>query len=449
MRAPGSIRLRLWSAAAISIVIALAISGFGLRYLFERHVERRIDADLAVYLDRLVATTTFAADGTLQVGNGLSDPRFDAPASGYYWQVEDAATGLLIRSRSLWDGTLKLPPAPDDAGALQRMEITGPDGTLLVIVDRIILDEGNHSFRAVVAEDHATVTDSVDDYLGELAPSLALLGVVLLAAMFVQIGVGLAPLERLRQALRGVAAGRAGRLDADAPREVRPLADEINRLLEQRDKALVRARSRATDLAHGLKTPLQVLAADVRALRDKGDAALADEIEKSVAAIRRHTERELARARMAPGIATQLESRAEDVANGVVGVVKRMPASAHLRFAVDIAPGMSMPMDEGDLTEVLGNLLENAARFARTTVRVAARSTPGNATLSVSDDGPGIPAADREAVLGRGVRLDSRSGGTGLGLAIVADIVDAYGGRLDLADAGPGLRVAITLPRRG
>ncbi|MEJ0097698.1 MAG: ATP-binding protein [Bauldia sp.] len=151
---------------------------------------------------------------------------------------------------------------------------------------------------------------------------------------------------------------------------------------------------------------------------------------------------------MAPGIATQLESRAEDVANGVVGVVKRMPASAHLRFVVDIAPGMSMPMDEGDLTEVLGNLLENAAR-ARTTVRVAARSTPGNATLSVSDDGPGIPAADREAVLGRGVRLDSRSGGTGLGLAIVADIVDAYGGRLDLADADPGLRVAITLPRRG
>jgi signal transduction histidine kinase len=108
-----------------------------------------------------------------------------------------------------------------------------------------------------------------------------------------------------------------------------------------------------------------------------------------------------------------------------------------------------MPMDEGDLTEVAGNLIENAARLARATVRIAARSTPASVTLSVSDDGPGIPAADRDAVLGRGVRLDSRGGGTGLGLAIVADIVEAYGGRLDLADARPGLRVEILLPRRG
>jgi signal transduction histidine kinase len=267
--------------------------------------------------------------------------------------------------------------------------------------------------------------------------------------MFVQIGVGLAPLERLRQALRDVGAGRKSRLDVDAPREVRPLADEINRLLDQQDKALARARSRATDLAHGLKTPLQVLAADIRTLRDKGDAALADEIEKSVAAIRRHTERELARARIAPGIATQLESRVEDVTNSVVGVVKRMPASTRLQFVVDIPSGTSMPMDEGDLTEVAGNLIENAARFARATVRIAARSTPASVTLSVSDDGPGIPAADRDAALGRGVRLDSRGGGTGLGLAIVADIVEAYGGRLDLADARPGLRVEILLPRRG
>jgi signal transduction histidine kinase len=448
MRAIGSIRFRLWSAAAISILIALAIAGFGLRYLFERHVERRIEADLSVYLDRLVATTTVAADGTLQVGNGLSDPRFEAPASGYYWQVENVATGLLVRSRSLWDGILKLPRGADD-GALRRVEIAGPDNTLLVAVGRTITDEGGHAFRAVVAEDHATVTESVDAYVGELAPSLVLLSVVLLAAMFVQIGVGLAPLERLRQALRDVGAGRKSRLDADAPREVRPLADEINRLLDQQDKALARARSRATDLAHGLKTPLQVLAADIRTLRDKGDAALADEIEKSVAAIRRHTERELARARIAPGIATQLESRVEDVTNSVVGVVKRMPASTRLQFVVDIPSGTSMPMDEGDLTEVAGNLIENAARFARATVRIAARSTPASVTLSVSDDGPGIPAADRDAALGRGVRLDSRGGGTGLGLAIVADIVEAYGGRLDLADARPGLRVEILLPRRG
>ncbi len=445
---PGSIRLRLWSAAAISILIALAIAGIGLRYLFERHVERRIESELGVDLNRLIGATSYRADGTLAVAAVLNEPQFETPVSGFYWQVEDLATHALVRSRSLWDATLKLPEGDRRQGARLVDQVGGPTGARLVAVERTIVDASGRSFRAAVAEDHLTVEVSVDEYLRELIPSLLLLAVVLLIAIFVQITVGLAPLRKLGVALRNVVTGRATRLGEAAPREVQPLADEINRLLEAQEKALARARSRATDLAHGLKTPLQVLSADIRALRDKGESELADEIEKSAGSIRRHIERELARARLAPGVSGGTESRVAETAEGIIAVVVRTPAGERLTFVIDAPDGVTAPIDEGDLSEILGNLIENAARFATSSVRVDASGGIGGTTISVADDGPGIPDADQQAALARGVQLDTKGGGSGLGLAIVSDIVDAYGGRLTMGDANPGLRVTIFLPRR-
>lgn len=220
-------------------------------------------------------------------------------------------------------------------------------------------------------------------------------------------------------------------------------------MLEAQDKALVRARSRATDLAHGLKTPLQVLSADIRALRKKGETELADEIEKSAGAIRRHVERELARARLAPGVSAKATCRVSDTAAGVVGVVKRTPSGKRLSFQVDMTSDLVAPISEGDLSEVLGNLVENATRFAQSSVRIAASSTAGEVVITVADDGPGIPDAARQSVLSRGVQLDSKGGSSGLGLAIVSDIVEAYGGRLAMTNANPGLVVTISLPQHG
>ncbi len=445
----GSIRLRLWSAAAISIVLALALAGVGLRFLFERHVERRVETELAADLIRLVAATSFV-NGMLTVRPALSDPRMAAPLSGYYWQVEDVATGKLVRSRSLWDSTLTLPGQKGRSGARQAFEISGPGGALLIAVARTITDPNGSSFRVVVAEDHRTVEQSVHDYMRELAPALALLALVLVGAIFVQITVGLAPLESLRVAVREVVAKRAKRLAVAAPREVQPLADEINRLLDEQEKALVRARSRATDLAHGLKTPLQVLSGDIRALRQKGEIGLADDIERSAAAIRGHVERELARARLAPGLAGATASRVAETAASVVSVVRRTPEGERLGFTVDVSDELTAPIDESDLAEILGNLIENAARFARSSVRVAAASAGGATIITIADDGPGIPDKDRRSALARGVRLDGNGGGSGsgLGLAIVSDVVEAYGGSLTMADAEPGLAVTIALPLR-
>ena len=443
----GSIRFRLWSAAAISILIALALAGVGLRYLFERHVERRVEADLTIDLNQLIGATGFSSDA-LTVAPVLTDPRYETPLSGYYWQVEDRATGKLIRSRSAWDATLTLPaqPAPDSSRHVH--EIAGPGDSRLIAVERTIVDANGRSFRATVAEDHRTVEEAVSEYVQELVPSLIILALVLIVAIFAQITVGLAPLERLRAAVEEVVAGRALRMSAVAPSEVQPLATEINRLLEAQEKALVRARSRATDLAHGLKTPLQVLSGDIRSLRQRGETALADEIEMSAATIRRHVERELARARLAPGVSVKPECRVAKAAARVVSVVKRMPAGERLMFTIDADDDLAAPIDEGDLSEILGNLLENAARFAKSLIRVEAAKTAEGTTIAVVDDGPGIPDADRAGVLSRGVRLDGRTGGSGLGLAIVSDIVEAYGGVLTLADAGPGLRITILLPER-
>ncbi|MGX8009979.1 sensor histidine kinase [Mesorhizobium sp. ORM8.1] len=444
-----SIRLRLWSAATISILIALAIAGVGLRYLFELNVERRIVSELTVDLNELIGATSFATDGRLSVAPGLTDPRFANPLSGHYWQVEDLASHTLVRSRSLWDATLVFPDQ-GTTGELRKIEeLKGPGGELTIAVERTITDADGRSFRAIVAEDHHSVEVSVREYVRDLVPALIMLAAALMAAFFVQITVGLAPLENLRVAVRNVIAQRTARLDVAAPSEVQPLAEEINRLLEAQEKALARARSRATDLAHGLKTPLQVLSADIRALRKKGETELADEIEKSAGAIRRHVERELARARLAPGVSSKASCRVKEAAAGVIAVVKRTPGGKQLAFVIDVEDDFMAPIDEGDLSEILGNLVENAARFARSSVHISAFATVGEVSIAVADDGPGIPDADRESALSRGVQLDSKGGSSGLGLAIVTDIVEAYGGRLTMANADPGLVVTIALPRHG
>ncbi len=442
---PGSIRLRLLIAAAIAVFVALAIAGSGLIFLFERHVERRVARELTGYLNQLIAATS-VLDGTLAVAGGPADPRFATPLSGLYWEVDPSDGASRIRSRSLWESTLKLGNAAPADGALHTTEVPGPEDRRLFVVERLIRDASGKTFRVAVAEDHRSVEIATNEFAVELVPSLAILAAVLILAMWLQVSVGLKPLERLRLAVSKVVSGSTARLEATVPTEVQPLADEINRLLDAQTKALTRARSGATDLAHGLKTPLQVLSGDIRKLREKGEVQIADEIDTVAASIRRHVDRELARVRVAPAAAAQsARSDVAAVAARVIAVVKRTPQGERLTFAIDAPPGLAATIDEADLAEILGNLIENAARYASAGVRVGARDCGSATEIVVTDDGPGIPDQAHAAALARGVRLDT-AGGTGLGLAIVTDVVDAYGGQLNIGNAGPGLRVTVTLP---
>jgi signal transduction histidine kinase len=266
----------------------------------------------------------------------------------------------------------------------------------------------------------------------DLMVALGVLGLVLALATSIQVMLGLRPLAALRQGIADIRSGRSRRLPSEVPSEVLALVEEVNALLEAQDREIERSRGRAADLAHGLKTPLAALAVDAGRLRERGETVLARDIETVGSAMSRHVDRELARARLR-GEARHGENVAVELAplvRSLVTILSRTPTGQQIGFDIDVADGVWLPFDRTDLAEVLGNLLDNATRHARSRVRIVAAAGEG---VSVEDDGAGIDGAARSAVLERGIRLDQRGEGAGLGLSIVQDVLDAYGWSLRLS----------------
>jgi signal transduction histidine kinase len=447
MRLRGSLRLRLFLAGTLAVLAATVAAAFALGILFERHVERRLVAELEAHLNQLTAAVEFDPAGAPVLTRNPADPRFRRPLSGLYWQIAVDEGAELLRSRSLWDETLPLPADPLADGTIHRHLLPGPAGAELLVLERRVAvtpAAGERSLRAAVAVDRGELAAARRAFVAELGPYLAVLAVLLLLASAAQIQIGLRPLAAVRARLGQIRSGRRTRLEAGFPSEVQPLADEVDALLDARDRQVSQARARAGDLAHGLKTPLQVLAGDAERLRAKGEVELAREIDELASTMRRHVERELARARIAAGSA-RAEADVLAVVERVSGVVARTPAGARLIWDLDVAPDTRACIDPDDLAEALGNLVENAARHAAGRVRIEAAAAGGRLELAVIDDGPGIAAGDRQAALARGGRLDER-GGAGLGLAIVQDIAVAWGGSLLLDDARSGLKAVLNLP---
>ncbi len=441
----GSLRLRLLLAGAVSVLAALTLSAMGLQVLFERHVERRVEAELGVYLDQIIAGLDRRADGALIVSRAPADPRFGKPLSGLYWQIR-SDKGLL-RSRSLWDEVLVLPPDELVDGAVHRHRIDGPHGAALIALERSVALParlGGGTVRAVVAIDATTVASATRSFTTDLLPYIAVIAVFLIAASYAQVAIGLRPLAVVRKRLASIREGNIHRLGETFPDEIRPLAAEVDALLEARDSQIEMARARAGDLAHGLKTPLQVLVGDVERLRTKGEASIAAEIEQVATAMRRHVDRELARARMASG-GPDARARIAEVVDRVVAVVARTPAGARVEWSVDIPTDMVARIDPDDFAEAIGNLVENAARHARSRVSIQAREAAGLMTLMVVDDGPGIPPERLEQALLRGGQLDTSGDGAGLGLSIVSDIAEAWGGGLELRNGTSGLEARFSV----
>ncbi|HMM15873.1 MAG TPA: sensor histidine kinase [Parvibaculum sp.] len=443
-----SLRLRLLAGSALSIAAALVLAGLGLVFLFERHVERRVDGELETYLRQIAGNIAFNPDGTISLSPQPADPRFDQPLSGLYWQIEDEKSGQRLRSRSLWDTALALPADRLGRLVIHRHELPGPAGTELVVREREVLfpDRGaERPLRLAVAIDRAEIARATRDFGADMAPSLLLLGLVLLAAGWLQVRVGLQPLEAVRRGVEAIHAGTLKRLASDYPDEVLPLAEEINDLLDAQEKAIERSRGRAADLAHGLRTPLSVLAADARLLRARGEGEIADDIDELAETMRRHAERAIAQTRLRPrrGLSTALTPAIARL----VTTIRKTPRGEALEWTIDIAPDARAAIDEDDLIELAGNLIENASKWARGRVHISGGTATDGAFLRIEDDGPGIPEAKREAALRRGGRLDAGAPGSGLGLAIVGDIVESYGGALHLEESAlGGLCARIVLP---
>lgn len=272
--------------------------------------------------------------------------------------------------------------------------------------------------------------------------------IVCMVVGFVHFRKGISPMQALRTRLGGVREGRERRVEGRYPSEVQPLVDDLNALLEHRERTVARAIARAGDLAHGLKTPLAVLAQEAERARAAGQREVADAIRQQVDRMRRQIDYHLAQARAAasgaaPGASCAVVASSEALAR----TLRRLYADRPLAIDQNVPPGHAVRCQREDLDEMLGNLLDNACKWSRSRVSIESAQVDGRIVVTVDDDGPGIPAGMREAVLQRGVRADEAAPGTGLGLAIVRDLAELYGGSIALGDSPlGGLRVQLNLP---
>ncbi|HET7335130.1 MAG TPA: sensor histidine kinase [Rhizomicrobium sp.] len=440
-----SLRLRLLAGGAIAIFIALVVAWFAMTFLFERHLQRREADELTHDALQLIAGLHIDASGVPVTSTPPADPRYKLPASGFYWQISTVKQAS--HSRSLWDQALPAAPDTHDTSWQTRV-IAGPfNQNLLVLERRVHLNNDSGGVFVQFARNEAAIGEARAEFGHELLLFLLGLWAVLSAAAALQVELGLRPLTKLRHALTALRANPSERLTVtDHPPEVEHLTRAINSLAEAREKDLLRARRRAADLAHGLKTPLAVLAAQSRRIRETHGLDSADGLDQAIAAAGAAIEAELARARAAAARRRIDMVRAQivDVAESVIGVIERTETGARLVFEVAVPDDLRLRTSNEELAEILGALIENAARYAKRRVRVSASTDDASTQLNVEDDGPGIDERRMEEALTRGSRLDETGTGHGLGLAIARDLVEARGGTIALgrSDLG-GLSVAM------
>lgn len=435
-----SLRLRLLAVAAVAIFAALVVAWFAMTFLFQRHLELRVEQELQRYALQLIAGLSIEADGSMVLQQPSSDPRFEIPASGLYWQLTGETQTL--RSRSLWDQTLA-PSVTADALDWQSHFMEGPFGNRLFMLDRMIQPiDTPDSILIQLALDEQEILLARANFGRAIAIFLLVLWIVLFGAAWIQVQLGLRPLASIRRELATLRLNATERLSGHYPSEVEPLTRAINDLANARETDLRRARQRAADLAHGMKTPLAALSAQSRLIRqgNTDSNSMADGLERAIAAAAAAVEAELARARAAANRNSRQDIQASPllVAQRLISVLEHTDKGMRLDYELKLSDRLRLSVAEEHLTEILGPLLENAVRFARRLVRVTGEAEERSVRLTVEDDGPGINYRDAAQAMARGFRLDEVGGGHGLGLAIARELVEATGGTLMLGTSSLG-----------
>lgn len=439
----GSLWLRMILAASIAISVALGLAGLAFYYQFQKHVSRLIQQDLNAHFEQLATALTFDENGNLQVESELSDPRFSKQFGGLYWQI-DRPDVMPLRSRSLWDETLIVETPAKIGDEIHMHDVAGPNNTTLLAFEKAIQVEKPDgtplTANVIIGIDKSAISNAVTGFSNDMTAGLGLLYLVLLAASIAQILIGLRPLESVRKNLWAVRDGSNARMDGFFPAEVQPLVNEMNSLLDARELQLSRARKRAGNLAHGLKTPLTVLDAVATNIAQLGQSTLSEEVRDVVGDMRMLVDRELARARSSTEVPFA-STPVLPVVQRLTNVLQNVSTGRTLIWQIEVDPNATLPVEAGDLMELLGNLLDNAQKHAASSVRVNANDN----TLTVEDDGPGVAPDQFELITQRGIKLDEYKVGSGLGLAIVQDLADAYGAELSLSQSGlGGLRVHLS-----
>ncbi|MDI5935479.1 sensor histidine kinase [Halomonas kalidii] len=440
--ARASIATRLLMAALLVILVSLPLAGAGLAHHFRVSSTEAFDERLEALLKVVIAGIRHDdAMQRLTHERSLGDPRFEQVFSGWYWQISDGADTVLT-SRSLWDQRLPVMSATH----LEVRDVEGPRGMPLRLIERDIhLATLDAPLHVSVAVSRAALDDELDRFTRLLILSLLGLGAALLITLGLQIHWGLAPLRRLQAHLRAVENGEAERLDTHLPAELSRLAEAMNGVLERDRRLMERARHAAGNLAHALKTPLSVLTTLVDGFHEPQRRRMKAELKRLDDAVRHH----LARASAAGDAGLNRPSHCHEVLAPVLEGLGRLAERRGIGLTHSLPAGMAVRLDPQDLQELVGNLLENALRWAATTVSLVGWAEPSGHWLLVEDDGPGMSEEQRQMAMSRGARLDEQLSGSGLGLAIVADLVALHGGRLTLGRSPlGGLAARVWLPAR-
>ncbi|TAK49756.1 MAG: sensor histidine kinase [Xanthobacteraceae bacterium] len=458
MRA-NALSTRLFLSATAWTVIILVFTGFVLSSLYRQAVERTFDRRLNLYLRTLIAdvATPDEADKTpANVTPTVGEPLFELPLSGWYWQITRTDVPAEVRrSRSLWDRTLTHLEGHgielSNTGVRQNYT-QGPEGQELRTIERPVELGAEGRYLFLVAGDAGEITDETRTFDAYLAATFLGLTAVLMLSTLFQVRFGLAPLKRISERIAAIRSGKAERLEGEFPVEIAPLARETNALLDANKEIVERARTHVGNLAHAIKTPLSVIVNE--AALQRGDPFARKVLEQSNI-VRDQISRHLERARIAARV-TVVGTVTE--AAPVVQAIRRTMDKIHhergLAIEAIVPEGIRFLGEQQDFEEMVGNLIDNACKWASSRVMVEVirvpPAGPGHEPMlriMVDDDGPGLSPAERDQVAQRGQRLDETKPGSGLGLSIVVDLATLYRGQLTLASAPiGGLRAELLLP---
>jgi len=438
-----TLSFRLIASSVVWIAGSLVAAGFLLVVLFRDHIERRFDGQLYDHLEELVAASEMSLQGKLELTWIPSDPRFNRPYSGWYWQI---LRGNVVagQSASVWRGHLRFAePSPHSIAAIQQFP--GPDdNTLRALVQSITLPEAESPFTFVVAGPVTDIEDDVREFTSKLVITLGVLGLGLVGAVLFQVRFGLEPLRALQKALADIRAGGRDRLPTEFPDEIQPVVRELNALLDHNDVVLERSRTQTGNLAHALRNPLTVIRNEARETTGERGETLRYQVSVLTGLVERH----LSHARIAGsgsvlGARTSVEKTIEDLRFSM----QRLYGNRGLDIHVGEMAGLWFQGDAQDLEEMIGNLMDNACKWACVKVVVTGKRSGGRLLITIEDDGPGIPEKRMKEVVKRGRRLDETVPGSGLGLDIVQTIAEHYQGSLGLTTSSlGGVGAQIDLP---
>ena len=444
-RGTGSLTRRMIVVAAIWIVLLLGFGGLALDRVLANAITRNFDAQLDYVLTALIASAEIGPDGEAYLNRPPADQRFLEPYSGLYFQISGQDFDP-FRSRSLWDRALQVRAAHRDF-QVHTYDSAEFEAENLRILERDVRLPGSPvRWRFQVAQSRATLDEQIGILRRTMVRSFGALGLGLIAMAALQAFYGLWPLRRVRKAIAAIRSGEKSRIEARFPQEIAPLTAELNDLLAHNEMQAEEARRHAGNLAHALKTPLTVVTNAATA----GSPDLAATVVREVTVMRRQVDHHLARAR-AIGRRSSAQARAQVWPS--LEAVERAVDRLYEHVTIDLAgdKAASVRVERQDLDEMLGNLIENAAKYGGGRVFVTVKANPDCVEIEVEDDGRGIPEAERAGIFDRGARLDLEKPGTGLGLAIVRDVAEIYGGSIALMESEDlgGLLARLKLPLSG